>query len=63
MQLTIRAARVNRGFTQEKVAKELGVSKKTVSSWEKGKTMPRISMVEPLCNLLNVKYDDIKWIV
>ena len=61
MQITIKAARVNMGFTQEYVAKALGVTKKTVGSWESGKTLPRLDKIEPLCSLLGVQYDNIKW--
>ncbi len=59
--LTLKAARVNKGMTQSDVSEALGINKKTVSSWENGKTMPNAKMIEPLCNLLGVKYDDIKW--
>jgi len=58
---TLKAARVNKGLTQNDVSEALGVNKKTVSSWENGKTMPNAKMIEPLCNLLGVKYDDIRW--
>lgn len=59
--LTLKAARVNKGLTQNDVSEALGINKKTVSSWENGKTMPNAKMIEPLCNLLGVRYDDIKW--
>lgn len=61
LQITIKAARVNMGLTQEDVAKAVGVTKKTVGSWESGKTLPKLEKIEPLCNLLGVQYDDIKW--
>lgn len=49
------------GLTQEDVAKAVGVTKKTVGSWESGKTLPKLEKIEPLCNLLGVQYDNIKW--
>lgn len=61
MRISLKSARVNKGFTQENVAKALQVNKKTVSSWENGKTMPNAKMIEPLCALLGVSYDTIKW--
>lgn len=61
MRITIKAARVNRGYTQEDVASALNVTKKTVGSWENGKTMPKLTLVEPLCSFLGVGYDDIQW--
>lgn len=61
MRLTIKAARINKGFTQNDFAKAIGVSKKTVHSWENGKTMPKLEKIELICSTLGVKYDDIKW--
>ena len=61
MRVTLKAARINRGLTQEDVAKELNVTKKTVGSWEMGKTMPKIDKIERLCALLGCRYDDIAW--
>nr|DAI11416.1 MAG TPA: helix-turn-helix domain protein [Caudoviricetes sp.] len=43
------------------MADELNVTKKTVGSWEKGKTRPKLEKIEPLCALYGVTYDDIAW--
>ena len=61
MRITLKAARVNKGMTQVEVANSLNVTKKTVCSWENGKTMPKLDKIEPLCNLYGVTYDDIVW--
>ena len=61
MRITIKAARVNKGMTQAALADKLNVTKKTVCSWEKGKTMPKLDKIEPLCNVLGVQYNDIQW--
>lgn len=61
MQISLKAARVNKGFTQAFVGKKMGVTPKTVGSWEKGETMPKADKINPLCDLLGVKYDDIRW--
>lgn len=61
MRITMKAARVNRGLTQAEVADALNVTKKTVSYWENGKTIPKLDKIELLCNLLNVQYNDIQW--
>lgn len=61
MRITMKAARVNKGMTQGDVAKALGVTKKTVCSWENGKTMPRLEKIEPLCKLYGLEYDNIEW--
>ena len=61
MRITMKAARVNRGLTQAEVADALNVTKKTVSYWENGKTIPKLDKIELLCNLLHVQYNDIQW--
>lgn len=42
------------GLTQAQLAEKLGVSDKSVSRWENGKTMPDLSLYEPLCEILRV---------
>lgn len=61
MKVTLKAARINKGLTQEEVANALNVTKKTVGSWENGKTMPQIDKIERLCSLYSCNYDDIIW--
>lgn len=61
MRMTLKAARVNVNMTQMQVAEHLNVTKKTVCSWEKGKTKPKLDKIEPICKLYGVTYDDIVW--
>lgn len=61
MKITLAAARVNKELTQQQVAEKLGVTKKTVGSWENGKNMPRLEQIQPLCELYGLTYDDIIW--
>jgi transcriptional regulator with XRE-family HTH domain len=61
VRISLKAARINKNLTQEQVADELNVTKKTVGSWEKGKTRPKLEKIEPLCALYGVTYDDIAW--
>lgn len=61
VQLTLKAARINKGLRQTDVAVALGVDRKTVSSWEKGKSMPNASKIPGICDVLGVAYDNIKW--
>lgn len=49
--ITMRAARVNADLTINEVAKELGISNKTLISWEKGKTEPTASQMLKLVSL------------
>lgn len=55
--ITLSAARVNAGYSQKAAAKLLGISNKTLCSWEKGKTFPDQRMIEKICNLYGVSYD------
>lgn len=62
MKITLEAARVNVGLTQKAVAKHLKVSNKTVCNWENGVSQPRPNMIDELCELYGVKYDDINFL-
>ena len=53
----ILALRVEKGVTQEEVAKSLLVSNKTVSKWENGISMPDLSMVVALARYFGVSTD------
>ena len=48
--LFIAKCRREKNMTQEDLAEKLGVSNKSISRWENGKTMMDISLFEPLCN-------------
>lgn len=50
-QITLAAARVNAGFTQDEAAKRLGVSKATIVNWEGGKSAPDITKARDLSAL------------
>lgn len=62
MRVSIKAMRVHRKMTQETLANELNVTKKTVNSWENGKTKPGVDMIDPICTALRCTYDDIEWV-
>ena len=44
-------------FTQESLAEELGVSSKTIQSWEAGKTVPSLKQCSELSDLYGVSMD------
>ena len=46
-------------LTQEQLAELLGVSNKTVSKWETGKSMPDYSVVELLCKELDITISEL----
>ena len=51
--------RRNRGITQEELAQRLSVSPQAVSKWENGHTMPEVSILVELSQILGVTIDDI----
>lgn len=51
LQISLAAARVNAGMTQEDVAREMHVSKQTIVNWEKGISEPTISQARALSEL------------
>lgn len=57
--ITLKAARVNAGYTQKQAAFKLGVSNATLHKWEKGKSFPKQPMIERLCDLYALPYDAI----
>ena len=59
MRVTIKAARVNAGYSQEEAAKKLNVGVKTIQNWESGATSPRADKMPDICNLYGCTLNDI----
>lgn len=59
MNITLKAARVNKNLTQEEAGKILGVTKYTVGNWENGKSYPDADQIKKIEKLYEVNYDDI----
>ena len=59
MAITIKAARVNVGLTQEAAAKELGITRATLSSYESGKTTPDIEMGKKIASLYKTSVNEL----
>ena len=57
--ITMAAARKLANLTQKGLGERLGVSEKTVSNWEKGKSEPTVSQAKQIANACGVGYDDI----
>ena len=53
------SARTNTGYSQAKVAKDMGVSDAAVSMWETGKTRPRASLLVKLAGLYCCSLDEL----
>lgn len=59
LQISLAAARVNAGMTQDEVAKEMHVSKTTIVNWEKGKIIPGIPEMEMLSRIYKIPQNNI----
>ena len=53
----IRKYRKGKSFTQEEMAKRLGVTAPAVNKWENGNTLPDVSLLSPIARLLNISTD------
>lgn len=53
--------RTLRRISQKDIAKELGVSHHTVSNWETGRSIPKLTIdqVKKLCDLLGCTLDEL----
>lgn len=62
LKISLEAARVNAGYSQKEAAEKLGVSNKTLCSWEKGKSFPPADKIDAICNLYGLSYDNINFL-
>ena len=53
----IKKLRAKNKLTQEQLAKNLQVSRSTISSWETGRSYPDLEMIIDICNCFNVSLD------
>ena len=60
MKITLKAARINAGFTQEQVEAESGISRSTLYRWEHGKGFPRVNDLDKLCRMYGIPMECIK---
>ncbi len=54
----IEERRKEKNMTQEQLAEKMGVTDKTISRWENGKTMPDYSLLKDLCNELDISVNE-----
>lgn len=60
MEITLKAARVNAGLTQQQAVDASGISRSTLHRWENGKGSPKFNDLIKLCNLYGVPVECIK---
>lgn len=61
MAITIKAARVNSGFTQAQVGEHVGKSKNTIASYENYTTTPDMKTAQAMAEMFGMTLDDIIW--
>lgn len=59
MKITLKAARVNAGYSQKEAAERLGISNTTLCKWENYISFPNAQQIDKLCELYGVSYDDL----
>lgn len=59
IQISLAAARVNAGMTQQDVAKEMKINKQTVCNWETGKVIPKQAQLEMMSRIYGIPVDNI----
>lgn len=57
LQITLKAARVNAGLTTKQAAAQLGISRKTLSNYESGKSFPDAQMISKITELYKIPYE------
>lgn len=62
MKITLKALRVNAGFTIEKASKELGISTVTLRNYEIKKTIPNLQMLHRMLKLYNAKFCNFEYL-
>lgn len=62
LKISLRAARINAGYTQKEASAHLGISNKTLTSWEKGITFPPTNMILKICKLYKVPFDNLNFL-
>ena len=55
----IKTMRKEKNFTQREIAERLNISEKTVSKWETGNGLPEVSLMLPLCELLEISVNEL----
>ena len=63
MEMTLKSARVNKGYTQEEAAKLIGITKDTLSNYERGKSFPDVPIIKRIEDVYGVPYSGLKFCI
>jgi len=59
MTITLKAARINSGLSQESAAEKIGVNVCTLANYESGKTFPDVPVIKRIEAVYGIEYKDI----
>lgn len=59
MEITLKAARINAGYTQRQAAEQIGVTVDTIGNWERGKSFPDAMQIKAIESAYRVSYDNL----
>lgn len=59
MAITLKSARVNKGLTQVKAAKLIGITPDTLSNYERGKSYPDVPIIQKMEQVYGVPYNEL----
>lgn len=51
--------RKDKKLTQRQLADKLGITDRAISKWENGKSMPDLSLLKPLCDILDISINEL----
>ena len=60
MKITLAAARVNAGMTQQEAADKVGVTKQTIYNMENNRNNIQLPTLLKLCEIYNISLDNLK---
>lgn len=61
MELTLKALRINKGYSQEKASKLIGISVETLANYEKGITYPDVPILKKIEKVYDTNYNNINF--
>ena len=61
--LTLRAIRINKGWSLEEASVKIGVSKDTLSNWERGETYPNVPQIKRIEMVYNIPFNNINFLL
>ena len=61
LKISLKAARVNAGLTQEQAADRIGIARQTLVNYETGKTFPDIKTLRRIADVYGIDKDRISF--